>query len=123
VAFADGSVRFLALPLSPSLATALLTADGGEIIDDRAFDRASLPQLDYGKIYSLATFVALSLLPAGRLLRRRSKPIASCQSSSAPCVWPARGNNVAATWDPRQGLQKDKSRGQPTRRAMFVSAR
>lgn len=71
VAFADGSVRFLALPLSTSLATALLTADGGEIVNESEFDRASLPQLDFGRIYALTTFVALSLLPVWYLVRRR----------------------------------------------------
>jgi hypothetical protein len=93
VAFADGTVRFLALPLSPSLATALLTADGGEPIDEREFNRVSLSQLDYGKIYAFATFVLLSLLPVYRLVkpsaRRRSEqhaatdPIAN-DASAAP---------------------------------------
>jgi prepilin-type processing-associated H-X9-DG protein len=73
VAFADGSVRFLALPLSTSLATALLTAAGGEIVDESELHRVTLPQLDYGKIYALATFIALSLLPGVRWVENLRK--------------------------------------------------
>jgi prepilin-type processing-associated H-X9-DG protein len=80
VAFADGSVRFLALPLSTSLATALLTADGGELVDERELDRATLPQLDCGKIYALATFIALSLLPGVRWMKARGMNWSAAQT-------------------------------------------
>jgi hypothetical protein len=70
IAFADGSTRFMALPISKELATALLTVDGGEKIDEREFKRLTQPQLDYSRCYAFATFVLLALLPLVRLGRR-----------------------------------------------------
>jgi hypothetical protein len=70
VAFADGSVRYLKWPLSRKLATALLTIDGGETIDNREFDRVTEPQLDFGKIYAHVMFAILAIVPAHRLWRR-----------------------------------------------------
>jgi type II secretory pathway pseudopilin PulG len=74
VAFADGSICFLHLPLSREFASALLTIDGGETIDEREFDRVTQPQLDYAKIYGHAVFALLAFLPASRLIRRRKTP-------------------------------------------------
>lgn len=71
VAFADGRVGFLPLPISKELAVALLTVDGGEPVDTAMLDRLLGPQLDYAKCYALASFVVLSLLPSVRLLRRK----------------------------------------------------
>jgi type II secretory pathway pseudopilin PulG len=70
VVFANGTVSSLELPLSNELATALLTIDGGETIDEQELSRTTEPQLDYAKCYSFGTFVLLALLPAYRLLRR-----------------------------------------------------
>lgn len=64
VAFADGSVRSITMPLPSKLAHALLTCNGNEPVDTSELDRLSQPQLDYGRIYSLLLFVALSLVPA-----------------------------------------------------------
>ncbi len=70
VAFANGRVDFLHLPLSKDLATALLTIDGGETIDENQLNRLTQPQLDLAKCYAFAGFVALAVAPAWRLLRR-----------------------------------------------------
>lgn len=74
VAFADGTVRFLALPLSKQLASALLTVDGGESIDEGEFSQATEPQLDYAKCYAFAAFVLLALWPGRRMIFRRRPP-------------------------------------------------
>jgi hypothetical protein len=71
VLFADGTVRSLNMPLSRELAVALLTANGGEAIDPFELARISNPELDYKKVYSLAIFVSLSLLPTLNLRQRR----------------------------------------------------
>ncbi len=69
VLFADGRVGAISLPISKELATALLTIDGGETIDERELSRAIERQLDYGKCYAFAMFVALSVAPALRWFR------------------------------------------------------
>jgi prepilin-type processing-associated H-X9-DG protein len=78
-AFLDGHVRFLHLPLSRELATALLTVDGGEEIDEAVFDQG-VAELAYAKCYAFAAFVTLALWPGVRLMwRRRGVPApASC---------------------------------------------
>jgi hypothetical protein len=58
----------------------LLTVDGGEKISASELDAHSEPELDYGKIYAFASFIALSLLPVMRLLRQ--KDIAHASSGS-----------------------------------------
>lgn len=74
VAMADGTVRFLALPLPKELAVALLTVDGGESDTHNLLDDYSRPQLDTGKFYAMCVFIVLSLLPTAFLRRRRFKP-------------------------------------------------
>ena len=69
--FADGTVRTLNMPLSSELATALLTAKGGETIDADELERISRPELDYKKVYALSAFVLLSLLPIIQKVRQR----------------------------------------------------
>ncbi len=69
VAFADGSVRYVFVPISKRLATALLTANGGEEISDAELKNLWTPELDYARIYSLGVFVLLSLLPIVKLRR------------------------------------------------------
>lgn len=63
VAFADGSVRQLSLPMPHDLAVALLTADGGELIDRRTLDQLSVPRLHYERLISLIAFGVLSFFP------------------------------------------------------------
>jgi hypothetical protein len=72
VAFADGRVQYFYGPMSRELAVALLTIDGGEIIDLGVLDQSFQPELDYGKCYAFGLFVVLSLLPAMRVRRRRA---------------------------------------------------
>jgi hypothetical protein len=79
VAFADGKCRFLSLPLSNELATALLTADGSEPVDEREFSQVTEPQLDYAKCYAFAAFVLLAVLPGRRLFVRKQTPAADEQ--------------------------------------------
>jgi prepilin-type processing-associated H-X9-DG protein len=71
VAFADGRVRIIRLPISKEHATALLTVDGGEKLDTEEVVRAAGPELDYGRIYSLTLFLLLSLLPLAKLIARK----------------------------------------------------
>jgi prepilin-type processing-associated H-X9-DG protein len=72
VAFVDGSVQLLRLPLAKEDAVALLTVDGGEI-SDRQTRRLKNPELDYARIYSLTLFLLLSLLPLAKLIKRNRK--------------------------------------------------
>lgn len=71
VAFADGHVASINMPLDRELAAALLTVDGSEDIDLAAMDAATQPQLNYAKCYSLGLFVILSLLPVTWVWRRQ----------------------------------------------------
>lgn len=71
VAFADGYVRFLGLPISKEHAVALLTVDGGEALSPDDVRRLTSPELDYSRIYALSVFVLLSLLPIVKLWRKR----------------------------------------------------
>jgi type II secretory pathway pseudopilin PulG len=70
-AFADGTVRFLPVPLPKEMAKALLTANAGDQVDWNEFDRLTAPQLDYAKIYATIAFVIVALWPARRALRKR----------------------------------------------------
>ena len=70
-AFADGTVRFLPVPLPDDMAKALLTANAGDEVDWDEFDRLTAPQLDYAKIYATIAFAIVALWPARRLLRKR----------------------------------------------------
>lgn len=72
VAMADGTVRFLTLPIPKELAVALLTINGGEGEVHNQLDEYCRPRLDVGKCYSLGVFVALSLLPAAFMRRHMS---------------------------------------------------
>jgi prepilin-type processing-associated H-X9-DG protein len=70
VAFADGSVRSLRMPLPRELAVALLTAHGGEQISNKLLDKLSRPQFNYERCYAFAAFVVLACLP-GRWLNMK----------------------------------------------------
>ena len=72
VAFVDGWVRLLKLPIKREHAQALLTVDGGESIDPSNIPTAENPEIDYARIYSLSVFVLLTLLPAINL-RKKSR--------------------------------------------------
>jgi prepilin-type processing-associated H-X9-DG protein len=76
VAFADGSVRQVALPLPRDVAVALLTVDGGEQIDEAQLDELGKSELDYANIYAFAAFVVLAVLPGFRLIGRRRSGLA-----------------------------------------------
>lgn len=64
VAFADGSARFVSVPIPRDLAIALLTANGGEHISDEKFSQLYRTEIDYSKIYAFTFFVLVSILPA-----------------------------------------------------------
>jgi hypothetical protein len=70
-AFADGTVRFLPVPLPEEMAKALLTANAGDHVDWDEFERLTAPQLDYAKIYATIAFAIVALWPARRALRQR----------------------------------------------------
>lgn len=72
VAFADGSARFVSVPLPRDLAIALLTANGGEHISDEEFSQLYRTEIDYPKIYAFTFFVLVSILPALRWFPVRS---------------------------------------------------
>jgi len=71
-AFADGTVRFLPVPLPEEIAKALLTANAGDQVDWDEFDRLTAPQLDYAKIYATIAFAVVALWPARRAFRKRT---------------------------------------------------
>jgi hypothetical protein len=71
IAFADGSVKFIAPPLEGHFARALLTANGGENISEADYAKLFSPELDYAKIYSLSAFTLLALLPGMNAIRNR----------------------------------------------------
>ncbi|WP_261342501.1 DUF1559 domain-containing protein [Lacipirellula limnantheis] len=75
-AFADGSVRFLPVPMNRKMAEALLTARGGERIDWSTFERDAQPQPDQMNRfqltrYPLIAFAIVALWPFRWLLRKR----------------------------------------------------
>jgi hypothetical protein len=73
VAFADGEIGFVPIPISKELATAMLTANGGEAIARHVTEQFRVPQTDYGKMYALFVFVLLSLLPGAMRVVRRAR--------------------------------------------------
>ncbi|MBL9164914.1 MAG: hypothetical protein JNL18_19455 [Planctomycetaceae bacterium] len=84
VAFADGSVRQLSLPLPHDLAVALLTADGGELIDRRTLDRFSEPKFHYERFISLIAFGALAFFPKRWIMGEENGGVAAAVSGDAP---------------------------------------
>ena len=72
VAFCDGRVELLPLPVQKEYAVAMLTANGGEELSTLEMWQARNPELDYGRIYGLCMFLALSLAPLLKL--RHSLP-------------------------------------------------
>lgn len=72
-AFADGSVRFLKLPLSEEMAKALLSANAGDHVDRDEFERPTTLELDYEKVYATIAFAAVALWPINRAFRKRPK--------------------------------------------------
>jgi prepilin-type processing-associated H-X9-DG protein len=70
VAFADGQVRYVRMPLERDLAIALLSIEGGEKIDVAMLDRLAEPELDYMKCYVFGLFVLITLLPTPWAYRR-----------------------------------------------------
>ncbi len=75
VAFADGYVQFLGLPISHKHAVALLTVDGGEDLELEDVRRLTTSELDYGRIYGLSVFLLLSLAPIVKLRRKKGDPL------------------------------------------------
>lgn len=76
VAFCDGHVESLRMPLAREAAIALLTANGGETVDPEWLESGARPQLDFGRIWAFSAFVVLALLPGIRPLRPWIWPIA-----------------------------------------------
>ncbi|QDT01534.1 DUF1559 family PulG-like putative transporter [Adhaeretor mobilis] len=75
VAMADASVRTLSIPLDEATARALLTANGGEEIDEDALtQRRTTKRLNYRGIYGLSLFVLLALLPGFVLWYKKPEP-------------------------------------------------
>ncbi|MBA4106762.1 MAG: hypothetical protein C0485_13480 [Pirellula sp.] len=75
-AFANGSVRFLPVPMNRKMAEALLTARGGERIDWSTFERDAQPQPGQRHRfqvtrYPLIAFAIVALWPFRWLLRKR----------------------------------------------------
>lgn len=70
VVMADGRVLGIECPISRELATALLTADGGEEFDFNEINRHVEPRLDWRRCGGLAFFVLASLAPALSPTRR-----------------------------------------------------
>ena len=71
IATVDGWTRLLKLPISEKHAEAILTVDGGEVVDWNDIPMSRLPELNYARIYSFSVFVVLSLLPATKLRRKQ----------------------------------------------------
>lgn len=71
VAFCDGHVQHLRLPVPKKYAVAMLTANGGDVFDDWGMWQVRNPELDYGRIYGLCMFVLLSVAPAIKLRARK----------------------------------------------------
>jgi hypothetical protein len=67
VVFVDGSIEYVPLPISKELAVAALTAAGNEDIHFLELTGGLAPELDYAKVFSLGSFLAISLLPALRM--------------------------------------------------------
>ncbi|HEX6962624.1 MAG TPA: DUF1559 domain-containing protein [Lacipirellula sp.] len=81
VVYMNGMEGALPLPLPRETAEALLTVDGGEAIDESALDVSRAAELDYGRCYAFAAFVALALAPGVRRYRKG----ATSEGSPASC--------------------------------------
>ncbi len=73
VAFANGRVMSLRLPLSRGLALALLTCDGGETVDVDQLGQLEEPEIDFTTVYAFALFAGLALWPGVRMWRQAQK--------------------------------------------------
>jgi type II secretory pathway pseudopilin PulG len=73
VAFANGRVGFVPEGISPKLARALLTANGGEEIAQAEINRLLLPQADKVNWLAIVWFAVLALLPGLMRVARRMK--------------------------------------------------
>ena len=73
VAFVDGHVAAVALPLSRELATALLTVDGGEKFEMAELSLGGAPELDYRRVWALLAFVGVAVWPGVRMWRNARK--------------------------------------------------
>lgn len=73
VAYVDGHIGVLCPPLSRELATALLTVDGGEKIDQAELRKLAPAKLNLAWLWGLLAFVGLALWPGVRMWRRRTK--------------------------------------------------
>jgi hypothetical protein len=71
VARCDGSVHWMEQLSDPALATALLTAAGGEVIprdwSTKIAPGKTTTEVKWGVVWSLALFIALALLPIARV--------------------------------------------------------
>ena len=73
VAYVDGHMGVLPLPLSRELATSLLTIDGGEKIDEAELRKLAPAKLNVAWLWGLSAFVALALWPGVRMWRDARK--------------------------------------------------
>jgi prepilin-type processing-associated H-X9-DG protein len=85
LAFADGHVQRVRLPLSHETAKGLLTAHGFEPIDLGRLEQPVDRELDYAKCYALAAYVALALWPL-RSARRKASQVAPSIELTAPAA-------------------------------------
>ena len=70
VAFLDGLVQLIELPIAQGTAEALLTIAGGETVDRATLQARRELELNCARIYALSVFAVLSLLPVARLQKR-----------------------------------------------------
>lgn len=75
VAYVDGHMGVLPLPLSRELATALLTIDGGEKIDEAELRQLAPAKLNVAWLWGLLAFVGLAVWPGVRVWRGRAKDV------------------------------------------------
>lgn len=75
VAYVDGHMGVLPLPLSRELATALLTIDGGEKIDEAELRKLAPAKLNVAWLWGLSAFVGLAVWPGVRMWLRRAKDV------------------------------------------------
>ena len=74
VAFCDGYVTYLGQIKDPAVARALLTANGGEEIPadlEERYAPASRTVINWGRVWGLGVFAALSLLPMAWIPQRK----------------------------------------------------
>jgi hypothetical protein len=70
VAYVDGHMGVLPLPLSRELATALLTINGGEKIDEAELRQLAPAKLNVAWLWGLFAFLGLAIWPGVRMWRR-----------------------------------------------------